>query len=182
MNQRDKWLFCEETALLKECRVDTYKSSGPGGQRKNKVETAVRLVHKPSGISAQGQQTRSQGRNKTLALRNLRMHIACGCRLPRKLDQLEIPGEIAKCFTRSKNHGASEHVKMRLALPSGNRSYWPVAAFVLDVFDAAEGKLSDASRALGISTANLAAFLRGHRNLLESAQAIRKAHGHTPLR
>jgi hypothetical protein len=42
--------------------------------------------------------------------------------------------------------------------------------------------LSDASRAIGISTANLSSFLRSHRNLLEAAQAIRKAHGHKPLR
>ena len=182
MNQRDQWLFCEETALLRDCRVDTYKSSGPGGQRKNKVETAVRLVHEPSGVSAQGQQTRSQGRNKTLALRNLRMHIACACRLPQNLDQLAIPDEIAEYFQLSTRPGAPEHVKMRLALKSGNRCFWPVAALVLDVFDAAKGQLSNASHALGASTANLAAFLRSHRNLLEAAQAIRKTHGHTPLR
>ncbi len=182
MNQRDQWLLCDETALLKNCRVDTYKSHGPGGQRKNKVETAIRLVHEPSGISAQGQQTRSQARNKTLALRNLRMHIACTCRLPQDLAHLAIPDEIAECFQRSARPGSAGHVKLRLSLPSGNRCFWPVAAFVLDVFDAAEGQLSRASRALGISTANLAAFLRNHRHLLAAAQAIRKANGHTPLR
>ena len=181
MNQRDQWLLCDETALLKDCRVDTYKSSGPGGQRKNKVETAVRLVHEPSGISAQGQQTRSQGRNKTLALRNLRMHIACACRQPQDLDQLAVPDEIAECFQRPRSP-SPQHVKLRLSLPSGNRYFWPVAAFVLDVFDAAEGQLSTASGALGISTANLSAFIRTHRHLLAAAQAIRKAHGHTPLR
>ena len=182
MNQRDQWLFCEETDLLKDCRIDTYKSSGPGGQRKNKVATAVRLVHQPSGVSAQGQQTRSQGRNKTLALRNLRMHIACACRIPQNLDQLAIPDKISECFKRSNRHGAPEHVKMRLALPCGNWRFWPVAAFLLDVFDTAQGQLSNAAHALGISTANLAAFLRSHRNLLAAAQTIRKAHGHTPLR
>jgi len=181
MNQRDQWLLCDETALLKDCRVDTYKSPGPGGQRKNKVATAIRLVHEPSGISAQGRQTRSQQRNKTLALRNLRMHIACSCRQPQDLTQLALPDEIAECFPRS-SPGQAQHVKRRLSLTSGNRSFWPVAAFVLDVFDAAEGQLSRASGALGISTANLAAFLRTHRHLLATAQAIRKAHGHTPLR
>jgi len=181
MNQRDQWLFCDETALLKDCRVDTYKSPGPGGQRKNKVATAVRLVHEPSGVSAQGHETRSQQRNKTLALRNLRMHIACTCRQPQNLTQLAIPDEIAECFQRP-SRSAAGHAELRLSLPSGNRRFWPVAAFVLDVFDAAEGQLSRASHALGISTANLAAFLRSHRHLLPTAQAIRKAHGHTPLR
>jgi hypothetical protein len=181
MDQRDQWLLCDETALLKDCRVDTYKSSGPGGQRKNKVETAVRLVHEPSGISAQGQQTRSQIRNKTLALRNLRMYIACACRRPQDLNQLTLPDEITDCFQLPRP-GSANHVKRRLSLPSGNRCFWPVAAFVLDVFDAAEGQLSRASGALGISTANLAAFLRTDRHLLAAGQAIRKAHGHTPLR
>ena len=180
MNRRDQWLFSDETALLKNCRVDTYRSHGPGGQRKNKVETAIRLVHEPSGISAQGQQTRSQGRNKTLALRNLRMHIACRCRQPQDLAQCAIPDTIAECFQR--RPGAPRHVRLRLSLPSGKRCFWPVAAFVLDVFDAAEGQLSTAARALAISTANLAAFLRSHRHLLAAAQAIRKSHGHTPLR
>jgi len=181
MTQRDQWLLCDETALLKDCRVDTYKSPGPGGQRKNKVATAVRLVHEPSGISAQGQQTRSQQRNKTLALRNLRMHIACSYREPKDLTQLALPDEIAECFQRP-TPGSRQHAELRLSLPSGNRRFWPVAAFVLDVFDAAEGQLSRASGALGISTANLAAFLRTHRHLLAAAQAIRKAHGHSPLR
>ncbi|MBC8373976.1 MAG: peptide chain release factor-like protein [Planctomycetes bacterium] len=182
MNQRDQWLFCDETALLKDCRVDTYKSPGPGGQRKNKVATAVRLVHGPSGVSAQGHQTRSQQRNKTLALRNLRMRIACTFRQPQDLTQLAIPDEIAERFQRSARSASSEHAKLRLSLPSGNRCFWPVAAFVHDVFDAAEGQLSKTSHALGISTANLSAFLRSHRHLLPTAQAIRKAHGHTPLR
>jgi hypothetical protein len=182
MNQRDKWLFCEETALLRDCRVDTYKSSGPGGQRKNKVATAVRLVHGPSGISAQGQQTRSQARNKTLALRNLRMHIACACRMPQNLDQLVIPDELAECFQRSRRQGKQQDVRMRLAVTSGNWWFWPAAAFVLDVLETAQGQLSNASRALRISTANLAAFLRSHRNLLAAAQAIRQAHGHPRLR
>ena len=181
MARRDQWLLCDETALLKDCRVDTYKSPGPGGQRKNKVATAVRLVHEPSGMSAQGQQTRSQQRNKTLALRNLRMHIACSCREPQDLTQLALPDGIAECFQRP-GPGSRQHAELRLSLPSGNRCFWPVAAFVLDVFDAAEGQLSGASDALGISTANLVSFLRGHRQLLATAQAIRKAHGHTPLR
>jgi len=181
MNQRDQWLLCDENALLKDCRVDAYKSPGPGGQRKNKVATAIRLLHEPSGISAQGRQTRSQHRNKTLALRNLRMRIACNYRQPQDLTQLELPDEIAECFQHTRP-GSTEHVKKRLSRKTGSRCFWPVAAFVLDVFDAAEGQLSRASDALGISTANLTAFLHAHRHLLAAAQIIRKAHGYTPLR
>jgi len=182
MNQRDKWLLCDRDELLKDCRVDTYKSSGPGGQRKNKVETAIRLVHEPSGVTAVGQQTRSQRQNKSLALANLRMHIACACRMPLDLTRLKIPEEIAECFQRPAKGARKQQSKARLSLSSGNKLFWPTAAFVLDVLDAADGKLSEASGAIGVSTANLAAFLRGHRNLLAAAQAIRRDNGHSPLR
>ena len=182
MNQRDQWLLCDPADMLKDCRVDTYKSSGPGGQRKNKVETAVRLVHNPSGVSAQGQQTRSQRQNKSLAMQNLRIHIACACRTPQDLEHLDMPEEIAECFKPKGKQAKAKDAKARLTLAPGNRLFWPTAAFVLDVFDAAEGRLSDASDALGVSTANLAAFLRSHRNLLAAAQTIRQTNGHSPLR
>jgi hypothetical protein len=182
MNHRDQWLFCDLTELIKDCRVDRYKSSGPGGQHKNKVETAIRVVHKPSGLSACGQQTRSQLRNKTLALRNLRMHIACSYRQPQDLTKLTIPDEIAEYLQPPAASAPQRSNKRKLSLASGNWYFWPVVAIVLDVFDSSQGQLSTASTALGISTANLAAFLRSDRHLLQAAQAIRTAHNHTPLR
>ncbi|MCP4376059.1 MAG: peptide chain release factor-like protein [bacterium] len=182
MNQRDQWLFCDLTKLAGDCRIDRYKSRGPGGQHKNKVETAIRVVHEPSGLSAQGQQTRSQLRNKTLALRNLRMHIACSCRQPQDLTKLTIPDEIAEYLQPPSDSAPQKQNKRKLSMGSGNWYFWPVAAVVLDVFDSSQGQLSTASTALGISTANLAAFLRGDRHLLQAAQSIRKIHNHTPLR
>jgi peptide chain release factor 2 len=62
--------------LLRECEVDTFRSSGPGGQHVNKTESAVRLTHLPSGIVVTSQQERSQHRNKALCLKKLRQKIA----------------------------------------------------------------------------------------------------------
>ena len=62
--------------LLRECEVDTFRSSGPGGQHVNKTESAVRLRHLPSGIVVSSQQERSQHRNKALCLQRLRNKIA----------------------------------------------------------------------------------------------------------
>ena len=58
-----------------EIRVETFKASGPGGQHKNKRETAVRIRHLASGITALATEHRSQARNKALALRRLELRV-----------------------------------------------------------------------------------------------------------
>jgi protein subunit release factor B len=58
--------------LKKQVIIETYRSSGPGGQRKNKVETAVRLKHLPSGLTVIATEHRSQAENRKLALERLR--------------------------------------------------------------------------------------------------------------
>lgn len=61
--------------LLRECEVQTFRSSGPGGQHVNKTESAVRLKHLPSGLVVTSQQERSQHRNKDLCLEKLRKKV-----------------------------------------------------------------------------------------------------------
>lgn len=62
--------------LLRECEVQTFRSSGPGGQHVNKTESAVRLQHLPSGVVVTSQVERSQHRNKALCLERLRRKVA----------------------------------------------------------------------------------------------------------
>jgi peptide chain release factor 2 len=62
--------------LLRECAVDTFRSSGPGGQHVNKTESAVRLKHLPSGVVVTSRAERSQHQNKALCLEKLREKIA----------------------------------------------------------------------------------------------------------
>ena len=57
---------------IRGIRIEYYRSRGPGGQRKNKKETAVRIRHIPTGITVIATESRSQVRNRQLALERLR--------------------------------------------------------------------------------------------------------------
>jgi protein subunit release factor B len=61
--------------LLRECEVETFRSSGPGGQHVNKTESAVRLRHLPSGVVVTSREERSQHRNKAICLEKLRERV-----------------------------------------------------------------------------------------------------------
>src|SRR5882672_10433733 len=64
-----------DEALLRECEVDTFRASGPGGQHVNKTETAVRIRHLPSGVVVTARELRSQHQNKAACLRKLRKKV-----------------------------------------------------------------------------------------------------------
>lgn len=58
-----------------DLRIDTYRSSGAGGQHVNKTESAIRITHIPSGIVAESQESRNQHRNREIAMTRLRTKI-----------------------------------------------------------------------------------------------------------
>lgn len=62
----------DDGTLLTECRIETFRSGGPGGQHQNKTESGVRLTHLPTGISVTARESRSQHRNRRIALERLR--------------------------------------------------------------------------------------------------------------
>src|SRR5437870_12239718 len=69
---RAAWTGLTDARLLAQCEVDTYRASGPGGQKRNKTSSAVRLRHLPSGLLVIAEESRSQHENKARALRRMR--------------------------------------------------------------------------------------------------------------
>src|SRR5205809_2335720 len=69
--------------LARECELTAYKSSGPGGQKTNKTESSVRVRHLPSGITRIATESRSQTRNRALALERVWKELERRARKPK---------------------------------------------------------------------------------------------------
>ena len=65
----------DNDALIAQCDVETLRAGTKGGQRANKVETGIRLTHRPSGLRVTSRASRSQFRNKALAVAELRRRL-----------------------------------------------------------------------------------------------------------
>ena len=70
--RRSDWGRLTDAELIAQCDVDTYRASGPGGQKRNKTSSAVRLRHEPTGLIAIAEESRSQHENKAKAVKRLR--------------------------------------------------------------------------------------------------------------
>src|ERR1700736_5048743 len=72
MTSRAQWTNLSDAQLLAQCEVDTHRASGPGGQKRNKTSSAVRLRHPPSGLIVIAEESRSQHENRARALKRMR--------------------------------------------------------------------------------------------------------------
>jgi hypothetical protein len=160
---RDAWLRLDNDALLRQCRQGSYRSSGPGGQRRNKVATGVRLHHEPSGMSAQAAETRSHEENRIRALRRLREQIALGVRQPLDLDAPSLPPEFV----------AQRGQKGSLSINQRNPTYPIVVATALDALAVAGGSYARAARPLGITTSQLLRLLRSDPAVWRVSESMR---------
>ena len=71
-----RWAAQPLDELVRDCEVRTFHARGPGGQCVNTADSAVRMTHRPSGVSVTSRESRSQFRNRQLCLRKLRAEFA----------------------------------------------------------------------------------------------------------
>jgi hypothetical protein len=153
--------------LIRQCAVDTYRASGPGGQKRNKTSSAVRLRHGPTGLVVIAEESRSQHENRARAIRRMRQAIYLQVREP-------IDGTSPAITAAMTPAG-------RLDVGRKDARFWPAAAAALDAFDAHAGRLAETAVALGITTANLVAFFAIESKVWQRANELRTRHGHSPL-
>lgn len=165
-------LLLEAQALLEQCAVDCYRSSGPGGQKKNKTSSAVRLRHGPTGLSVIAEEDRSQHVNKARALRRLRVAIALHIRAPVDIERYERSAELGACFSKLG----------RLGIGRRDERYPLIVCEILDVLVASGLRVSDAAAVLGMSTAHLVKFLHDDAKIWARVNQMRLESGLKPLR
>src|SRR4051812_30135016 len=144
---RDQWTALTDDQLLAQCGVDLYRASGPGGQKRNKTSSAVRLRHGPTGLVVIAEESRSQHENRAKALVRLRRALVLQVR-----DRVAGDGPPAAVREAMTKGG-------RLDVGRRDARFWPAVGAVLDVLDAHAGRVAEAAAALGVTTANLVAFL-----------------------
>ncbi len=171
MNEVDLLAF-EDAQLLKGCVVETFRASGPGGQHRNKTDSAVRLRHEASGCVVQAFESRSQHENRALALERLRACIALRVRRP-----VELEGYVAPPALRAILPGAgSQRVRGR------NPAFWPGVQALMDLMVAEGLALGPTSARLGMSTGQLSRVITSEPELLRAVNAMRAEAGLHPLR
>jgi hypothetical protein len=166
-----------DAQLLAQCEVDTYRASGPGGQKRNKTSSAVRLRHPATGLIVIAEESRSQHENRARALRRLRQALYLKVR-----DDLGPAERSPDALLGRDDYRAARDGDGRLHLGRKDPRFWPAVGVVLDVLQAVEGRVSDAAAALGVSTANLVDFLATDPKVWEQANRLRAQFGQKVLK
>jgi hypothetical protein len=160
----------EPEAVLAACTVVFTRRSGPGGQNRNKVETAAVLTHRPTGLVAEANERRSQAENRAAALHRLRLRLALEERIA--WDPRNGPSPL----WRSRCRGG------RIAINPEHDDFPAVLAEALDAVVPSRGDLQAAAAALGCTASQLLKLLKLEPRALQLVNRIRLESGQHALR
>ncbi len=162
------YLGLDDTALFAQCEFDRFRASGPGGQKRNKTESAVRLRHTPTSLTGEANESRSQHENRARALRRLRLTIAVTLCAPVDIEAYAPPPALAAALLKPPGARASGRIEVMAAL--------------FDLLDASGWRLADAARTAGVSTAAIGRLLASDNEVWRAASERRAGLGLTAMR
>jgi Protein chain release factor A len=120
--------------LFKQCRIDTFRSSGKGGQHANKTDSVIRFTHIPTGLIVVSQDERSPFRNKEIAINTVEKQAENSREEKKKTNsnpsykciQQKENAFIKRCNQKKKNYEKNQKQMIRIAVISllFNRSLW----------------------------------------------------------
>jgi hypothetical protein len=151
--------------LLADCDVRRTRRSGPGGQHRNKVETAVCIEHRPTGVSAEASERRSQEENRQMAIFRLRRRLA-----------IEIRQEPARPY-RPSRLWESRCRDGKVAVNPRHDDFPALLAEALDVLAACENDVKSAATLLGCTTSQLTKFLHDEPRAMAIVNQARERKG-----
>ena len=168
------YLDLADEALLAQCEVDRFRASGPGGQKRNKTDSAVRLRHRPTGLTGEANESRSQHENRARALRRLRLEIAFALRAPVSAGE---GGDTppARPDLRASSPLAEALAGGRFAMSPRNARYPAAIAALFDVIEACGWQLAQAAPQLRMSTSALSKALSEEDIVFRAANERRTA-------
>ncbi len=136
--------------LLAECVVRRQRRSGPGGQHRNKVETAVVLVHQPTGIRSEGTEQRSQSANQQVAIHRLRVKLAIQVRSTMETG----------CGRRVSPLWLSRLRTQKISIALSHEDFPSLLAEALDYLSTIDFDVKQCAQQLGTSSSQLVRFLK----------------------
>lgn len=132
--------------LLAGCDETRTRRSGPGGQHRNKVETAVVVRHRTTGLTAEASERRSQAENRQVAVARLRLRLA--------LEHREPPAAEPSPLWRSRVRGG------RLEIATDHRDYPAMLAEACDQLEQDGWEPAVTAPRLGVTTSQLVRLFR----------------------
>ena len=160
-------------SLMRDCEVRHTKGSGPGGQHRNKVQTAVVVTHTPTSLVGSASESRSQQSNLGKAVFRLRMRLALKCRTSTASDANDVSEPSALWTSRSRSG--------KISVNENHADYPAVLAEALDsIWETRDVKASAAS--LGVSTSSMVKLLAKEPLALTQVNALRASIGLPALR